>query len=126
MTPVGGGAEKKVEHPAWCARERCGHVVPPLFAHMARRHRSRLCQVGTPRVAGGSVVAYLIGGDRLPPVVAVHAAAPWLGAGCAELRLSEVRKLVDALTGLLADADAAGTGPGDDTNGGDRGKAGGS
>ncbi|ROO52485.1 hypothetical protein EDC02_7414 [Micromonospora sp. Llam0] len=125
MTPVGGGAEK-VEHPAWCARDRCGHVVPPLFAHMARRHRSRLCQVGTPRVAGGSVVAYLIGGDRLPPVVAVHAAAPWLGAGCAELRLSEVRKLVDALTGLLADADAAGTGPGDDTNGADRGKAGGS
>lgn len=86
---------------------------------MVRRHRSRLWQTGTPGVAGGGVVVYLIGGDRLPPVVAVHAAAPGMGSGCAELRLTEVRKLVDALGELLAQADTAPDAGGDgDTGGG--------
>lgn len=116
-----GSGSEGVEHPAWCARERCGHVVPPLFAHMVRRHRSRLWQAGTPGVAGGGVVAYLIGGDRLPPVVAVHAAAPQMGSGCAELRLTEVRKLVDALGELLAQADTAPDAGNDGDNGGGRG-----
>ncbi|MDG4772701.1 hypothetical protein [Solwaraspora sp. WMMD792] len=119
---ISTGGPEGVEHPAWCARERCGHVVPPLFAHMVRRHRSRLWQAGTPGVAGGGVVAYLIGGDRLPPLVAVHAAAPGMGSGCAELRLTEVRKLVDALGVLLAQADAAL----DADNGGGRGGVAGS
>lgn len=96
------GRRPAVEHPAWCAPDRCGHLVPPVLAHMARRHRGVLLRVGEVR-SSGLVVSYLIGSDDEPPSVAVHASCR-AGAGWAELTLLQAVQLVDQLGSLLAQA----------------------
>ncbi|SCF46198.1 hypothetical protein GA0070564_11324 [Micromonospora mirobrigensis] len=89
-------------HPDWCAPDRCGHLVPPVMAHMARRHRGPMYRLGDIR-SGGAVVTYLIGADALAPLVAVHATCR-AGNAWAELPLSQVAQLVDHLRGLLKQA----------------------
>ncbi|MEW2593807.1 hypothetical protein AB0893_25645 [Micromonospora aurantiaca] len=91
-----------VSHPDWCALDRCGYLVPPVLAHMARRHRGPMQRVGDSR-AGGLVVTYLIGADALGPVVGVHATCR-AGSAWAELSLSQAAQLVEQLRGLLAQA----------------------
>lgn len=86
-------------HPGWCAPDRCGHLVPPLMAHMARRHRGPMFRVGDVR-SSGVVVTYLIGADALAPLVAVHSTCR-AGKGWAELSLSQVAELVEHLCILL-------------------------
>ncbi|WP_225319883.1 hypothetical protein [Micromonospora aurantiaca (nom. illeg.)] len=89
-------------HPGWCAPDRCGHLVPPLMAHMARRHRGPMFRIGDVR-SSGAVVTYLIGADALAPLVAVHS---WCrtGNGWAELSLPQVAELVEHLRDLLKQA----------------------
>ncbi|WP_435233167.1 hypothetical protein [Micromonospora aurantiaca (nom. illeg.)] len=89
-------------HPDWCAPDRCGHLVPPLMAHMARRHRGPMCRVGDIR-SSGAVVTYLIGAVALEPLVAVHSMCR-AGNGWAELSLPQVAQLVGHLRGLLKQA----------------------
>ncbi|MFD6660824.1 hypothetical protein ACFWDK_00415 [Micromonospora chalcea] len=89
-------------HPNWCAPDRCGHLVPPLMTHMARRHRGPMLRVGNVR-SSGAVVTYLIGADALAPLVAVHSTCR-AGNGWAELSLSQVAELVEHLCGLLKQA----------------------
>ncbi|WBB54349.1 hypothetical protein [Verrucosispora sp. WMMD573] len=95
-------------HPAWCAPDRCGHLVPPVLAHMARRHRGVLLRVGEVR-SSGLVVSYLIGSDDEPPAVVVHASCR-AGAGWAELTLPQTKHLVDQLGSLLTQAAGPGEG----------------
>ncbi|WP_433344762.1 hypothetical protein [Micromonospora sp. CA-111912] len=87
-------------HPDWCTPDRCGYLVPPVMAHMARRHRGPMHRVGDKR-AGGLVVTYLIGADALGPMVGVHAACRG-GNAWAELSLPQATELVEQLGGLLA------------------------
>ncbi|MEV4271241.1 hypothetical protein [Micromonospora aurantiaca (nom. illeg.)] len=89
-------------HPGWCAPDRCGHLVPPLMAHMARRHRGTMFRVGDVR-SSGVVVTYLIGADALAPLVAVHSTCR-VGNCWAELSLSQVAELIEHLRGLLKQA----------------------
>lgn len=89
-------------HPDWCAPDRCGHLVPPLMAHMARRHRGPMYRVGDAR-ASGHIVTYLIGADATAPLIAVHATCR-AGMGWAELPLPQVAQLVEHLRGLLKQA----------------------
>ncbi|MEU4778504.1 hypothetical protein [Micromonospora sp. NPDC023633] len=89
-------------HPAWCVPDRCGHLVPPLMTHMARRHRGPMCRVGDLR-AGGLIVTYLIGADVRAPLIAVHATCR-AGNAWAELPLPQVAQLVETLRGLLEQA----------------------
>ncbi|MEV4199428.1 hypothetical protein [Micromonospora globbae] len=89
-------------HPDWCAPDRCGLLVPPLLAHMARRHRGIMLRVGEVR-ASGLVVSYLIGVDGEPPVIAVHTSSR-AGGAWAELRLSQADELVVQLQSLLMQA----------------------
>lgn len=102
------GRRPAVEHPSWCAPDRCGHLVPPVLAHMARRHRSVLLRVGEVR-SSGLVVSYLIGSDDEPPSVAVHASCR-AGAGWAELTLPQAVQLVGQLGSLLTQAASRGEG----------------
>ncbi|MEV1060127.1 hypothetical protein AB0I92_22985 [Micromonospora chalcea] len=89
-------------HPGWCAPDRCGHLVPPLMAHMARRHRGPMFRIGDVR-SSGAVVTYLIGADATAPLVAVHS---WCrtGNGWAEMSLPQVAELVKHLRDLLKQA----------------------
>ncbi|MEV4660635.1 hypothetical protein AB0J85_01680 [Micromonospora echinofusca] len=89
-------------HPDWCAPDRCGHLVPPLMTHMARRHRGPMHRVGDTR-ASGLIVTYLIGADATAPMIAVHATCR-AGMGWAELPLPQVAQLVEQLRGLLKQA----------------------
>ncbi|MEU0155503.1 hypothetical protein [Micromonospora fulviviridis] len=89
-------------HPDWCAPDRCGHLVPPLMAHMARRHRGPMLRVGDVR-SSGAIVTYLIGAGAFAPLVAVHSTCR-AGNGWAELSLSQVAELVEHLRGLLKQA----------------------
>ncbi|MCZ7418280.1 hypothetical protein O7605_01895 [Verrucosispora sp. WMMA2121] len=95
-------------HPAWCAPDRCGHLVPPVLAHMARRHRGVLLRVGEVR-SSGLIVSYLIGSDDAPPTVVVHASCR-AGAGWAELTLPQAAQLVGQLGALMAQAGEPGEG----------------
>ena len=89
-------------HPGWCAPDRCGHLVPPVMAHMARRHRGPMFRVGDVR-SSGVVVAYLIGADALAPLVALHSTCR-VGNSWAELSLSQVTELIEHLRGLVEQA----------------------
>ncbi|SBT51665.1 hypothetical protein [Micromonospora narathiwatensis] len=89
-------------HPNWCAPDRCGHLVPPLMTHMARRHRGPMYRFGDTR-AGGVVVTYLIGADDRAPLIAMHATCR-AGNAWAELSLAQAAQLVERLRGLLAQA----------------------
>lgn len=89
-------------HPEWCDPDRCGHLVPPLMTHMARRHRGPMYRFGDTR-AGGLVVTYLIGADARTPLIAVHATCR-TGNAWAELSLTQAARLVERLGGLLAQA----------------------
>lgn len=104
-------ATENVAHPDWCDPARCGHLVPPLMAHMARRHRGEMQRVGDKR-ALGLVVTYLIGGVDQVPLVAVHAASR-AGSGWAELSLSQAVELVEHLSTLLAQAGDEGSADGE-------------
>ncbi|MFV2099795.1 hypothetical protein [Micromonospora sp. LOL_024] len=89
-----------VSHPDWCAPDRCGYLVPPVLAHMARRHRGPMHRVGDSR-AGGLIVTYLISADALGPMVGIHAACR-AGNAWAELSVPQAAELVEQLHGLLA------------------------
>ncbi|WP_405116204.1 hypothetical protein OG559_15230 [Micromonospora sp. NBC_01405] len=89
-------------HPDWCTPDRCGYLVPPVMAHMARRHRGPMHRVGDKR-AGGLVVTYLIGAGALGPMVGVHTTCRG-GNAWAELSLPQAAELVEQLRGLLAQA----------------------
>ncbi|MEU5948210.1 hypothetical protein ABZ793_21995 [Micromonospora sp. NPDC047465] len=89
-------------HPGWCAPDRCGHLVPPLMTHMARRHRGPMYRVGDAR-ASGLIVTYLIGVDAQTPLIAVHATCR-AGNAWAELPLPQVAQLVEQLRGLMKQA----------------------
>ncbi|MEH0973004.1 hypothetical protein V6U77_17940 [Micromonospora sp. CPCC 205546] len=89
-------------HPDWCAPDRCGHLVPPLMTHMARRHRGLMYRVGDTQ-ASGHIVTYLIGADPTAPLIAVHATCR-AGMGWAELPLPQVVQLVEHLRELLKQA----------------------
>jgi hypothetical protein len=104
-----GSEAGAVEHPAWCVKDRCGYLVPPLLAHMPRRHRSDVLRLGHAR-DNGLVVAYLAATHGLRPVVCLHAAAPLWGNGTAELRLPDAWYLARHLDGLVT---AAGYRPND-------------
>ncbi|MGK5675138.1 hypothetical protein ACSNOB_20140 [Micromonospora sp. URMC 106] len=95
-------------HPNWCAPDRCGHLVPPLMTHMARRHRGPLVQVGDSRESG-MVITYLIGADGREPLIAVHARCR-AGNAWAELSLTQVSQLVERLRDLLAQSSDPGAG----------------
>ncbi|MEU8185871.1 hypothetical protein [Micromonospora carbonacea] len=98
-------------HPDWCAPDRCGYLVPPVMAHMARRHRGQMHRVGDSR-ASGFVATYLIAADGLGPMVGVHATCR-AGNTWAELTLPQAAELVEHLRGLLEQA-AGGQGAGDE------------
>ncbi|WP_238685204.1 hypothetical protein [Micromonospora hortensis] len=89
-----------VSHPDWCAPDRCGYLVPPVLAHMARRHRGPMHRVGDSR-AGGQIVSYLISADALDPMVGVHLTCR-AGNAWAELSVPQAAELVEQLHGLLA------------------------
>jgi hypothetical protein len=101
MRRPGQGTEDVV-HPDWCDPARCGHLVPPLMAHMARRHRGTIQRVGDKR-ASGLVATYLISGVDQVPLVTVHAASR-AGAVWAELTLPQTAQLVGHLSDLLVRA----------------------
>ncbi|GIJ12353.1 hypothetical protein ACFFMR_22090 [Micromonospora andamanensis] len=82
--------------------------MPPVLAHMARRHRGVLLRVGEVR-SSGLVVSYLIGSDDESPTVVVHASCR-AGAGWAELTLPQTKHLVDQLGSLLTQAAGSGEG----------------
>ncbi|MEU7950627.1 hypothetical protein AB0B62_05525 [Micromonospora chalcea] len=106
MTPANSAAV--TSHPSWCAPDRCGHLVPPIMTHMARRHRGPLVQVGDSR-ASGMVVTYLIGADGREPLIAVHATRR-VGNAWAELSLTQAAQLVERLRDLLAQSSNPGAG----------------
>jgi hypothetical protein len=91
-----------VEHPAWCVKERCGYLVPPLLSHMPRRHRGAALRLGHARESG-LVIAYLAATHGLPPVFGLHAAAPLWGTGTAELRLPDAWRLTRHLDELMTE-----------------------
>ncbi|WP_341717674.1 hypothetical protein QQG74_28185 [Micromonospora sp. FIMYZ51] len=90
-------------HPDWCVLDRCGQLVPPVLAHLERRHRGVLLKVGAVRPSG-AVVSYLIGADGQTPSVRVHASCR-AGTAWAELSLPQAGQLVEQLRSLLAQAD---------------------
>lgn len=98
-------------HPDWCDPARCGHLVPPVMAHMARRHRGEMQRVGDKRPLG-LVVTYLISGVDHVPLVAVHAASR-AGNGWAELSVPQAAQLVEYLAALLDQASYEGTADGE-------------
>lgn len=104
-------ATDKVTHPGWCDPARCGHLVPPVMAHMARRHRGEMQRVGDKR-ALGLVVTYLISGVDQVPLVAVHAASR-VGNVWAELSLSQAAQFVEHLAALLDQAGYEGAADGE-------------
>ncbi|MEU8186725.1 hypothetical protein [Micromonospora carbonacea] len=104
-------ATDKVTHPGWCDPARCGHLVPPVMAHMARRHRGEVQRVGDKR-ALGLVVTYLISGVDHVPLVAVHAASR-VGNVWAELPVPQAAQLVEHLSALLDQAGYEGTADGE-------------
>ncbi|MEW2590887.1 hypothetical protein AB0893_10755 [Micromonospora aurantiaca] len=106
VTPTNKRADV-VNHPDWCAPDRCGHLVPPLMSEMTRHHRGPTHRIGEAR-AGGMVVAYLIGVDARTPLIAVHATCR-AGIGWAELSLTQTAQLIERLSGLVVEA---GRGPG--------------
>ncbi|MEV6800150.1 hypothetical protein AB0M91_17640 [Micromonospora rifamycinica] len=116
-------------HPRWCAPERCGHLVPPVLPHLARRHRGPMLRVGASR-ASGLVVTYLISG-AVPgePLVAVHVACRG-GNAWAELSLAQATELAGQLGDLLTraadhrDADQGQPDPQSDADQGDVGRQG--
>ncbi|WP_229706068.1 hypothetical protein [Micromonospora sonchi] len=89
----------KPVHPDWCVPDRCGHLVPPVMAHMRRRHRGVLLKVGEVRPSG-TVLSYLIGSDGQAPSVTVHVACR-AGVAWAELSLPQAGQLVEQLRSLL-------------------------
>ncbi|MEO3775855.1 hypothetical protein ABGB16_03170 [Micromonospora sp. B11E3] len=89
-------------HPDWCAPDRCGHLVPPLMTHMARRHRGPIYRFGDTRTSG-TVIIYLIGADAQAPLIAVHATCRG-GNAWAELSMSQAAQLVERLRALLLQA----------------------
>lgn len=101
----------EMSHPDWCAPDRCGHLVPPLMTHMARRHRGPLYRFGEARTSG-VVVTYLIGADARTPLIAVHATCR-AGNAWAELSLTQTAELIERLRSLLDQATGA-TGDDDD------------
>ena len=101
----------EMSHPDWCAPDRCGHLVPPLMTHMARRHRGPLYRFGESRTSG-VVVTYLIGADARTPLIAVHATCR-AGNAWAELSLTQAAELIERLRSLLDQA-AGVTGDDDD------------
>ncbi|MEU5964436.1 hypothetical protein ABZ777_24800 [Micromonospora parva] len=98
-------------HPAWCAPERCGHLVPPLMAHMPRRHRGAMHRLGDGR-QGGQLVTYLVGSDARVPLVAVHVTSRG-GIAWVELSLPQAAQLAERLCFLLAQAGTRTEAPGD-------------
>ncbi|MEH0819301.1 MULTISPECIES: hypothetical protein [unclassified Micromonospora] len=96
-----------VSHPDWCDPARCGHLVPPVMTHMARRHRGEMLRVGETR-GSGMVVTYLIGAEARSPMIAVHATSR-AGNGWAELSVSQAAQLVERLGALVAQAGSAGS-----------------
>ncbi|WFE94871.1 hypothetical protein [Micromonospora sp. WMMD987] len=98
-----GGSVTAATHPRWCAPERCGHLVPPVVPHLARRHRGPMLRVGRSRAAG-VVATYLISG-AVPgePLVAVHVACR-AGNAWAELSLAQAAELAGQLRDLLSSA----------------------
>lgn len=89
----------EMTHPDWCVPDRCGHLVPPVMTHMARRHRGPLYRFGEARTSG-TVVTYLIGRDARTPLIAVHATSR-AGNAWAELSLAQTAALVERLRSLL-------------------------
>ncbi|MEU7928137.1 hypothetical protein [Micromonospora sp. NPDC049107] len=89
-------------HPAWCAPDRCGHLVPPLMAHMPRRHRGAMHRLGDSRQSG-QVVTYLVGSDARVPLVAVHMTSR-AGIAWVELSPSQAVELAERLCSLSAQA----------------------
>ncbi|MEV1109392.1 hypothetical protein AB0I95_12155 [Micromonospora sp. NPDC049751] len=89
-------------HPAWCAPDRCGHLVPPVMAHMPRRHRGAMHRLGESRQSG-QVVTYLVGSDARVPLVAVHVTSRG-GIAWVELSPSQVAHLIGQLRSLLVQA----------------------
>lgn len=89
-------------HPPWCAPDRCGHLVPPLMAHMPRRHRGAMHRLGDSRQSG-QLVTYLVGSDARVPLVAVHVTSRG-GIAWVELPLSQAAQLVERLRSLLVQA----------------------
>ncbi|MEU1885246.1 hypothetical protein ABZ491_07150 [Micromonospora rifamycinica] len=98
-----GGSVTATTHPRWCAPEHCGHLVPPVVPHLARRHRGPMLRVGRSRAAG-VVATYLISG-AVPgaPLVAVHVACR-AGNAWAELSLAQATELAGQLGDLLSRA----------------------
>ncbi|MFI9639689.1 hypothetical protein ACIG87_06410 [Micromonospora sp. NPDC051925] len=90
-------------HPRWCTPERCGHLVPPVLPHMARRHRGPMHRVGETR-ASGLVMTYLISAATpMAPLVTVHVAGR-AGNAWAELSLPQAAALAEQLRELLTHA----------------------
>ncbi|GGO10953.1 hypothetical protein [Micromonospora parathelypteridis] len=91
---------KVTSHPDWCDPERCGYLVPPVMAHMARRHRGPMQRVGDGRAAG-LVVTYLIGAEALDgALVGVHVTCR-SGIAWAELSLLQAIELAEQLGALV-------------------------
>ncbi|MFG1766389.1 hypothetical protein ACGFIH_23870 [Micromonospora parva] len=91
---------KVTSHPDWCDQERCGYLVPPVMAHMARRHRGSIQRVGDGRAAG-LVVTYLIGAEALGgALVGVHVTCR-SGIAWAELSLLQAIELAEQLGALV-------------------------
>ncbi|MEU0552042.1 hypothetical protein [Micromonospora sp. NPDC005979] len=87
-------------HPDWCDPERCGYLVPPVMAHMARRHRGPMQRVGDGRAAG-LVVTYLIAAEASGgALVGVHVTCR-SGIAWAELSLLQTIELAEQLNALV-------------------------
>lgn len=97
-----GKPVKVASHPDWCALDRCGHLVPPLMPHMARRHRGPMNRVGEIR-GSGLIATYIIGTDDQAPSIVVHATAR-VGNAWAELALPQAAQLLEQLRELLEQA----------------------
>ncbi|WBB78245.1 hypothetical protein O7606_18640 [Micromonospora sp. WMMD882] len=93
--------EQRMKHPDWCDPARCGHLVPPIMAHMPRRHRGATRRVGEKRPLG-TVITYLVSGPDQAPLVTVHAASR-VGDVWAELSLPQAAQLVEHLAELIND-----------------------
>lgn len=98
-----GGKLTGGSHPAWCAPERCGHLVPPVMAHMPRRHRGAMHRLGDSRQSG-QVVTYLVGSDARVPLVAVHMTSRG-GIAWVELSPSQAVELAERLLLLVGTGD---------------------
>ncbi|MET8084873.1 hypothetical protein [Micromonospora sp. NPDC005237] len=91
---------KVTNHPDWCDPDRCGYLVPPVMAHMARRHRGPMQRVGDGRAAG-LVVTYLIGAEASDgALVGVHVTCR-SGIAWAELSLLQAIELAEQLGALV-------------------------